>query len=138
MPSLALTRVYRFCAGHRLWNPNRDEKWNRATFGKCSLPDGHGHNFRIEVTVSGNPDPDTGFLVSLDALDRAVRDAVLEPLDHRSLNVELAPRGFAIPTTEAVAQFAWRAIEHALSGGVSLRAIRLAETDNNAFEYFGD
>jgi 6-pyruvoyltetrahydropterin/6-carboxytetrahydropterin synthase len=138
MPRVTLTRVHRFCAGHRLWNPTRDDAWNRATFGKCSYPDGHGHNFRLEVTVGGEVDPVTGFVVPLDALDRAVREAVLDPLDHRSLNVELGSRGFPIPTTEAVAQFAWRALEPVLPAGVTLRAIRVAETDNNAFEYFGE
>ncbi len=138
MAMLRLTRGYRFCAGHRLFNASRDEAWNRSTFGKCSLPDGHGHNFRLEVTVEGRPSSETGWVVSLEALDRIVREAVLDPLDHRSLNVELSKRGFQIPTSEAVAVAAWRAIAPALPSGVTLRAIRLAETDNNVFEYFGE
>jgi 6-pyruvoyltetrahydropterin/6-carboxytetrahydropterin synthase len=129
--------VHRFCAGHRLFDPARGEAWNRQTFGKCSLPDGHGHNFRIEVTVAGEPDPQTGFVVSLELLDRIVREEVIEKLDHRSLNVELEPLGYPIPTTEAVAQFAWRAIEPKLPRTIALTAIRLGETDNNFFEYFG-
>jgi 6-pyruvoyltetrahydropterin/6-carboxytetrahydropterin synthase len=138
MTRVQLTRVYRFCAGHRLYNADQDDAWNFAVFGKCSLPDGHGHNFRMEVTVEGSPDPKTGFVIPLECLDEIVRRTVIDPLDHRSLNVELQALGVRVPTTETLAQYVWRAIAPALPARISLAAIRLNETENNVFDYFGE
>ena len=69
--TVCLTRVYRFNAGHRLFRPDRDHDWNRRTFGKCSYPEGHGHNYVLEVTVEGVTDPETGMAVSLEVIDDA-------------------------------------------------------------------
>ncbi|GBC92209.1 6-carboxy-5,6,7,8-tetrahydropterin synthase [bacterium HR15] len=134
VPMVYLTRAYHFSASHRLYHPELSEDENRALFGKCSHPYGHGHDYRLEVTVRGEPDPITGMIISLGELDALVQREVLEPLDHRFLNEEVAEFQQIIPTTEHLVQFIYQRLSPHLSGRAHLYRVRLYETPRSYFE----
>ena len=137
MKEVLLTRVYRFNAGHRLFRPDRDEAWNLRVYGKCSHPDGHGHNYTLEVTVAGEPDRDTGFVVRRAELDAQVGERVIEPLDHHDLNGRLELRCGPTPTTEVLAIGIWERLAPAIPPPARLAAVRVRETSKNSFEVRG-
>ena len=139
---IRLSRRYRFSASHRLYSDDLSEAENRAIFGKCANPYGHGHDYVLDVRVTGPLDPDTGRVVDLQTLDALVREAVLEPFEHSNLNVDIAEFGSLVPTTENLAlvierrlarkwdsRFAEAPLEH-----VRLDRIRIEETKRNIFE----
>lgn len=131
-----LTRRYRFSASHRLHNPRLPEDENERIYGKCANPGGHGHNYALEVTVAGAPDPVTGMVVDLDQLDNFVSREILEPFDLSYLNVD---ESFAdrVPTTENVCVEIFRR----LRGGfrqAPVTCVRLEETSLNSFVYRGE
>ena len=95
-----LTRRYRFSAGHRLHNDALSPEENRRVYGKCNNPNGHGHNYLLEVTVSGNIDPATGMIFDLVALDGIVNRRVLDKFDHKNLNLDMENFRALVPTTE--------------------------------------
>lgn len=132
-----LTRVYRFNAGHRLFHPDRDDEWNWRTFGKCSYPEGHGHNYTLEVTVKGAPDRESGMLVSLDAVDRAVEREIMDAIDHRNLNEALRLEYGPVPTTEVLLLELWDRLEPWIEPPARLHRLKVYETSKNTFEYFG-
>ncbi|HLU50112.1 MAG TPA: 6-carboxytetrahydropterin synthase [Planctomycetota bacterium] len=132
-----LTRIYHFNAAHRLYHPRRDDRWNHRIFGKCSNPDGHGHNYLLEVTVRGVPDPDTGWVYPLELLDRQVHELVIEPFDHHNLNVVLEREGDIPPTSEVFVVAIWRQLEQAIASPTRLHRLKLWETERNTFEYWG-
>ncbi len=132
-----LTRVYTFSAAHRLYNPNLSEEENRQLFGKCANPYGHGHDYRLEVTVSGEPDPITGMVMNITDLDTIVRKEVLDLLDHRFLNEEVPPFDKEVPTSERIVQFIVERLRPHFQGGVRLARIRLYETQRSYFEWWG-
>ncbi len=134
VPMVYLTRSYHFSASHRLYHPNLSEQENTTLFGKCSHPYGHGHDYRLEITVRGEPDPITGMIISLAELDTLVHREVLEPLDHRFLNEEVAEFQQVIPTTENLVQFIYRRLAPHLSGRARLHSVRLYETPRSCFE----
>lgn len=130
------TKTVHFCAGHRLHNPAWDETKNRDIFGKCNLPNGHGHNYQLDVTVAGQPDERTGLIVDLGQLNAAVQ-GVADKLDHLNLNTDVPELSGIIPTTENVAKALWVMLSPVIPRPASLYRIRLVETRNNAVEYFG-
>lgn len=130
-----VTRIYHFNAAHRLFQPSRDDAWNRRVFGKCSNPDGHGHNYLLEVTVRGTPDPETGMVYPIALLDRVVEEAVIEPFDHHHLNEVLD--GSAPPTSEVFVVEIWKRLEPAIGTCARLERLKLWETARNTFEYRG-
>ncbi|MDW8105669.1 MAG: 6-carboxytetrahydropterin synthase [Armatimonadota bacterium] len=136
-PMVYLTRAYQFSASHRLYNPALSEEENQQLFGKCSHPYGHGHDYRLEITVRGEPDPITGMVVNLSELDALVQREVLEPLDHRFLNEEVAEFQHTIPTTEHLVQFIYQRLAPHLSGRARLYRVRLYETPRSYFEVIG-
>lgn len=139
MPVVFLTRKLHFSAAHRYHRPEWSEERNGATFGPCANPHGHGHNYLLEVTVAGEPDPLTGFSVDLGMLDGVLRMEVSEVLDHRHLN-HAVPRfapGGQIPTTENVLLYLWERIEPRLPAGI-LRRLRLSEDETFYAEYGGE
>jgi 6-pyruvoyltetrahydropterin/6-carboxytetrahydropterin synthase len=105
--TLGLTRTYTFSAAHRLHEPSLSDDENQSRFGKCNNPHGHGHDYRLDVTVSGALDPETSMVVDLACLDETVQAAVLERLDHRHLNYEVPPFDRLNPTSENVLQVIW-------------------------------
>jgi 6-pyruvoyltetrahydropterin/6-carboxytetrahydropterin synthase len=134
---IRLERRYRFSASHLYRRPEWTEEQNRARFGKCSNLPGHGHNYRLWVTVSGEPDLATGFVVDLGALDAAVAEQVLEALDHRHLN-EAVPEfaeGRAIPSSENLVEWIRRRLEVAMPAGAELVRLRLEEDEDLAAEW---
>ena len=136
MPTARVTRRVHFCAGHRLHNPAWDDERNRATYGLCNNPNGHGHNYDLEVTVEGAVDPETGYVMDLKKLKDLLGETVLGDLDHANLNVDVPWLADVIPTTENLALAIWRRLEGRL-GPVRLTGVRLWETERNMVEYRG-
>jgi len=130
-PVVALTRVYHFSAGHRLASPALAPDANAALYGPCARP--HGHNYYLEVTVAGTPDPVTGMAVDLERLDGTVARVVLDEVDHRRLEEVPALAG-VITTGEGLARAIWRILRRALPD-VPLRRVRVVETAKNRFAY---
>ncbi len=127
-----LTRIYEFAAAHRLDAPSLSPAENIALFGKCNNPAGHGHNYLLEVTVQGVPDPQTGMLVDIEALDRTVHELVVDRYDHKNLNSDIPEFTNMNTTSEIVTQ----TIFSRLAGQVpaKLHRVRLHETARNIFE----
>ncbi len=131
-----ITRQVHFNAAHRLYNPSRSRAWNARTFGPCANPNGHGHNYVLEVTVRGRPDPETGYVLDLSKLKGILERAVVGPCDHRNLNKDVGFLKGTIPTTENLVVAFWRQVEPLISAG-TLHCIRLYETPRNFAEYRG-
>ena len=133
--AVSLTRTFHFSAGHRLANPALSEEDNRALYGPCFRA--HGHNYLLEVTVGGRVDPVTGMAADLEGLQSAVSRAVLELVDHRTLDADVPALTGVITTGENLVRVFWEMLSAALPVG-SLRRIALVETANNTFEYYGE
>ena len=137
MPTVRITRRLHFSAGHRLYNPDYDDATNRAVFGACSNPKGHGHNYEIEVTVEGEIDPETGYVLDLKALRDLVEDRVVADMDHANLNEDVPWLEGINPTAENLAVQIWNRIAGRL-GEARLVSVRLWETKRNLAEYRGE
>jgi 6-pyruvoyltetrahydropterin/6-carboxytetrahydropterin synthase len=122
-------------ASHRLHNEALSAEENRAAYGKCNNPHGHGHNYVLEVLVCGPVDPETGMVVNMAALDEAVESKIIKRFDHTNLNLDPA---FAnrVPTTENLCRAVFGLLKDALPAG-ELEHVRVEETENNFFEYSG-
>ncbi len=131
--NVELTRVYHFSAAHRLENRALSPEANAALYGNCHRP--HGHNYYLEVTVAGRPDPVTGMAADLGWLDAAVRRAVLDRVDHRALEDVPALQG-VVTTGESLARAFWRILEPEV-GAPALRRVGVVETAKNRFDYRG-
>lgn len=136
---VSLTRRATFSASHYYWNEAWTAEKNEQVFGRCSNRNGHGHNYTLEVTVSGDPDPQTGFVVDLKWLKDVIEREVLSAWDHRHLNLEVPEFAKAIPTTENIAIAAWKRLESAIHAapGAKLTKIRVYETPEIFAEYRG-
>lgn len=135
---LYLTRRYDFSASHRLYNPTFSDDKNWAVFRQCNNPNGHGHNYELEVTVSGVSQEMTGMVVDIVALDEAVKTRVLDLCDHKNLNLDVPFMADMIPTVENIAVAFWRQLVDHIPLPARLHRIRVVETRNNAAEYFGE
>jgi 6-pyruvoyltetrahydropterin/6-carboxytetrahydropterin synthase len=131
-PPMTLTRVYEFAASHRLHCEGLSAEENLRLFGKCNNPHGHGHNYVLEVTVSGEPDPVTGMLVDVEALDRAVNAQVIERYDHKNLGLDVPELAGRNATSEVVALAIFERLDGALPA--RLHRVRLHETARSVFE----
>jgi 6-pyruvoyltetrahydropterin/6-carboxytetrahydropterin synthase len=131
---LELTRVYHFSAGHRLANPSLSAQANAALYGPCHRP--HGHNYYLEVTVAGTPDPLTGMAVDLERIDSAVHERVLDVVDHGTLE-EIPALAGVVTTGEGLARAFWRLLAPAVPNG-ALRRVTVVETAKNRFHYEGE
>ena len=137
---IRLERRYRFSASHLYRRPEWSEEENRARFGKCANLPGHGHNYRLYVTVAGTPDSTTGFVVDLGALDTVVTEQVVERLDHQHLNAaipEFADGGL-IPSSESLIVWIRERLAPALPAGVALVKLRLEEDEDLAAEWLDE
>jgi len=129
-------RRYMLSASHRLHSDELSAKENRATYGKCNNPHGHGHNYGLEVLVGGAVDAVTGMVVNLVALDEAVHTRVIDRFDHANLNLDPYFKN-RVPTTENLCRAVFGLLKDALPT-VELEQVRVEETENNFFEYSGE
>src|ERR1700682_299998 len=133
---IELGRRYRFAASHRLHSPDLSEEENCRIYGKCNNPYGHGHNYVVEVLVSGKVDPATGMIANLADLDGFVERAVLQVFDHKSLNEDVAVFQEKVPTTENLCIDIYKRLKS--FSHAKLERVRIEETRNNSFEYAGE
>lgn len=133
-----ITRRERFNAAHRLFKPEYSDERNLQVFGKCSNPNWHGHNYTLFVTVRGDINPDTGFLVNLKDLSYLIDQRVIEKLDHRNINLEVDFMAGKLASTENLAIGIWNELAKPIKEiGAELHSIKLYETENNFVEFFG-
>lgn len=134
-----ITRKERFNAAHKLYKPEWSEEKNKEVFGKCSNPNWHGHNYELFITVKGMPNPETGFVIDLKVLSQIVKEKVIDPLDHKNINLDVKFMQGIMAFTEMLAVQIWNQLYDAInSQGAMLHAVKLYETENNFVEYFGN
>ena len=133
-----ITRRVEFCASHRLHNPNLSDAENLALYGPCNNPNGHGHNYVLEVTVAGKPHPDTGMVMNLKELKEILNREIVERVDHLNLNVDVPFMSGVIPTSENIITAFWDLLAKALDGKCRLYEMKLWETPNNMVFYRGE
>jgi 6-pyruvoyltetrahydropterin/6-carboxytetrahydropterin synthase len=134
--NLHLTRRYRFAASHRLHSSQLGDEENQRVYGKCNNPYGHGHNYVVEVAVSGPVDPGTGMIANLADLDAFVDREVIEPFDHTYLNEEISAFRELVPTTENICIEIFNRLRE--FPRAKLERVRVEETSLNSFEYTGE
>lgn len=131
-----ISRKARFPASHRLHNPELSDEENRVVFGACNNPNGHGHNYEVEVVVRGDPDPRTGMVMNLRTLKDLIDEHVVSPASHRSLDRDVPFMKNRLSTTENLALSIWEALAPRLDGA-QLHLVRVRESENNVVEYTG-
>jgi 6-pyruvoyltetrahydropterin/6-carboxytetrahydropterin synthase len=136
MALVTITRRLQFNAAHRVHNPALSDAENQRLFGKCNNPNWHGHNYTLDVSVSGPVDERTGYVVDLSHVKRVVEHEVIDKVDHRNFNLEVDFMQGIIPTTENIVVAMWRVIEPAMAPA-KLTKLVLWETPNNYVEYDG-
>lgn len=134
-----ITRRERFNAAHRLYRAEYSDEKNLEVFGKCSNPNWHGHNYELFVTVKGEIDPMTGFLVNLKKLSVIIRKQVIKKLDHKNINLEVDFMQGKLASTENLAVGIWQELmPHMDALGAQLHCVKVVESENNFVEYFGE
>ena len=136
MPRCRVTRRVHFNAAHRLFNPRFSDAENERTFGVCNNPNFHGHNYNLDVSVEGEIDSATGYVLDINRLKETVTECLVRHLDHKNLNLDVPWFRDLIPTAENIAVVCWRVLEPALKP-VRLAHIRLWETERNYVDYTG-
>lgn len=136
MPSVTVTRRLRFNAAHRVFNPEFTDVENEATFGKCNNPNWHGHNYILDVSVEGEIDARTGYVMDLSRLRDIAERELISRVDHRNFNLDVDFMEGVIPTSENIVVAFWKILEQAIAP-VKLRKLVLYETENNYVEYTG-
>lgn len=134
---ILLTRKAEFSSSHYYWNPSWSEEENTRTFGKCANRNGHGHNYTLEVTVAGEIDTKTGFVVDLKDLKDVMEREVVSVYDHRHLNLEVPEFAKIMPTTENIAIAVWRRLDGKIAGA-KLHRVRVYEMPDLFADYYGD
>lgn len=136
---MLITRKVEFSASHICRNPQLSDEENRKRFGLAANPQGHGHNYVLEVSLEGTPDPVTGMVFDLKELKEVLNREVVDLYDHRFLNYEVPPFDHVIPTTENIARDIWQRLEpHLVGAGRRLHAVRIYETADLFVDYFGE
>jgi 6-pyruvoyltetrahydropterin/6-carboxytetrahydropterin synthase len=125
-----VTKRSTFSAAHRLWSPHLTDEENNAAYGKCANPNGHGHNYILEVTIGGWPDRRTGMVYGMAELKHTVDETIIKWVDHKHLNYDVPWLKGDIPTVEILLTHFWQRLEEVLPQGM-LSTIQLAETENN-------
>ena len=131
-----ITRKHEFCASHRLFNPIFSDKKNESIFGLCNNPNGHGHNYVLEVTLSGEVSDDTGMVFDLKELKKLTHQEIIDKVDHKNLNVDVDFLKDIIPTAENLAIKFWEILEPKITKG-QLYEIKLYESERNYVVYKG-
>jgi 6-pyruvoyltetrahydropterin/6-carboxytetrahydropterin synthase len=135
-----VSRKEHFNAAHKLFNPKWSEEENARIFGPCANANWHGHNFELIVTVAGNPDPDTGFVMDMKVLSRVVKELVIDKLDHKNLNMDVDFMLGKLASCEILIQEIWKILSPAVSTqapNARLHQLRLYETPKNFVDYYG-
>lgn len=132
-----LTRRETFAAAHRLFKPELSDEENYNLFGKCSNPNWHGHNYTLEVTVLGEVDKETGFVLDIKKLKEIIHKNIISKVDHKNLNIDTDFMKGLIPTSENISIAIWDQLSDKIPGGI-LHSVKLYETENNYFEYKGE
>ncbi len=138
MPRVRITREVYFNAAHRVFNPEWDDEKNLEVFGPCANPNWHGHNYEMFVTVEGEVDPSTGFVMDLKRLRDLVEENVLVDVDHKNLNIEVPWMQGIVPSTENFVVAIWGRLVPLLPEGVQLSKLTLWETKRHYVEYSGE
>jgi 6-pyruvoyltetrahydropterin/6-carboxytetrahydropterin synthase len=135
--NVTVFRQEHFNAAHRLHNPSWDEETNKRIFGKCNNPNFHGHNYLLEVAVSGKIDPDTGYVIDMKILRDIIREEITDRYDHKNLNLDTDDFKNLNPTAENMAVVIWNRISKRINNDYTLK-VRLYETERNFVEYSGE
>lgn len=134
-----VTRKMHFNAAHRVYQPNWSDEQNKACFGKCANANWHGHNYDLFVTVKGEINPDTGFVVDLNWMKKIIEEHIIDVLDHKNLNLDVPFMKNKMASTEVLAVEIYNILQPLLAGDTySLHGIKLVETERNFVEYFGN
>ena len=133
-----LTRLEHFNAAHKLYNPKWSKEKNEEVFGLCANENWHGHNFDLYVTIKGQPDEDTGFLMDVKKLKQLIKEFVVKKVDHKNLNLDVDFLKGKMCTTENLAMGIWNELRPHLPASVTLHCIKLYETPRIYVEYFGN
>jgi len=134
-----ITRRERFSAAHKLYREDWSLEENEATFGKCSNPNWHGHNYELFVTVKGEIDPTTGFVIDLRMLKNIIHEYIIDKVDHRNINIDVDFMQGQMASTEVLAVAIFNQLKGPIAtAGATLHCIKIQETENNAVEYFGN
>lgn len=133
-----ITRIEHFNAAHKLYNPLWSRERNEEVFGKCANENWHGHNFELHVTLKGDPDPGTGFVFDMKKLSIIVQEHVIEKLDHKNLNVDVAFMKDKLCSIENLVIGIWEQLAPKLPANVALHALKLYETPRIYVEYYGN
>ena len=134
-----ITRRERFNAAHRLFREDFSDVENLEVFGKCSNPKWHGHNYELFITVKGDINPETGFVINLKTLSQIVKTKIIEKLDHKNINLEVDFMIGKMASTEVLAKSIFEKLEpEIMLLGAQLHCIKLCETENNFVEYYGN
>jgi len=133
-----ITRRERFNAAHRLFRPEYSDEKNMEVFGKCSNPNWHGHNYQLFVTVKGEVDQDTGFLINLKLLSKIIRERVISKIDHKNINLEVDFMKGKLASTENLTITIWEELKRPVEElNAKLHCVKVTESENNYVEYFG-
>lgn len=132
-----VTRKAHFNAAHRLHNPDKSDEWNRQTFGKCNHENWHGHNYTIIVTVAGQVDDETGYVIDLSTLKQIIHTRIIEKCDHKNLNLDVSFLDGKMPSTENLVKAFFGQLEEPIAEASSgfLYKVELLETERNSAEY---
>jgi 6-pyruvoyltetrahydropterin/6-carboxytetrahydropterin synthase len=134
---VTVCRTAHFNAAHRIFNPEWDDQKNQDVFGKCSLPNYHGHNYNLTVKVTGEVNKDTGYVIDMKILKKIIQDNILERFDHRNLNLDVEEFKSLPPTAENIAIVTWDILRDQIDLKLGLKII-LYETERNFVEYTGE
>lgn len=132
-----ITRIEHFNAAHKLYNPSWTKEKNEEVFGKCANENWHGHNFELHVTIKGEPHPDTGFIYDAKKLSKLIKEFVIEPLDHKNLNVDVPFMKDKMCSIENLIIAIWEQLETKLPAEIKLYRLKMHETPHIYVEYFG-
>ncbi|OFX84313.1 MAG: 6-pyruvoyl tetrahydrobiopterin synthase [Bacteroidetes bacterium GWF2_33_16] len=136
---ILITRREHFSAAHRLFRDNWDDQKNLDTFGNCSNPNWHGHNYNLFVTVKGEINPETGFVVNIKLLSKIIKENIISKIDHRNINIDVDFMKGKLASTENLAIGIWDQLEPLIKVlDIELHCIKLMETENNYIEYYGN
>jgi 6-pyruvoyltetrahydropterin/6-carboxytetrahydropterin synthase len=133
-----LTRLEHFNAAHKLYNPSWSKEENETIFGVCANENWHGHNFNLYVTVKGNPDQGSGFIMDAKQLSRLIKENIIEKLDHKNLNLDVDFLSGKMCSTENLVVEIWKQLQPHIPVNVTLHSLKLYETPRIYVEYFGE